>query len=60
VTQQNVTPNSIDIQEAQVFNTVKTLNGEFATGKTVGDWNTIHAGQTIRDVNIAPLPKYES
>lgn len=55
---QTVNNGSIDIGTARRFNTIAGVNGEFATGKTIADWNTLHSGKLIRDTNIAPLPRY--
>lgn len=57
---QTVNSGGISVGRATRHNTVFTLNGEFATGKTVADWNTLHAGKLIRDTNIAPIPRYVS
>lgn len=53
-------PNGLSVQKAARHNTIRILNAEFATGKTVADWNNLHAGKTIGDVNLAPLPRYIS
>lgn len=60
VTDQTITPKSIQVSEAKTYNPISVLNGEFAESKTVGDWNTLHNGKTIANVNVAPLPYYES
>lgn len=57
--EESIVPGSISVNQADRYNTVRVLNGEFATGKTIADWNTLHAGKTIRDTNVAPLPLYE-
>lgn len=60
ISDQTITPQGMQFSEVSTHNTVGVLNGEFATGKTVGDWNTLHFGKTISEVNLAPLPLYES
>lgn len=57
---ESITHGAITVSKANRFNTLRVLNGEFATGKTVADWNALHAGKTIQQVNVAPLPQYES
>jgi hypothetical protein len=59
VSDQTITHGAIQVSDAQRFNTIAGVNGEFATGKTIADWNALHAGKLIRDTNIAPLPRYE-
>ena len=60
IEEQSVTGGSIQVGRAPRHNTIAAVNGEFSTGKTVGDWNTLHTGKLIRDTNIAPLPRYVS
>lgn len=60
VVDQTITPRAIQVGEAKTFNPISVLNGEFAEGKTIADWNTLHDGKTIANVNVAPLPYYES
>lgn len=60
VTSQTMRPGVIEVGTAERFNTIRVLNGEYATGKTIANWNALHAGKLIRDVTISPLPKYES
>lgn len=59
IASESIAHGSITVNTADRFNTIGVVNGEFATGKTVADWNALHAGKVIREVNIAPLPKYE-
>lgn len=60
VVDQTITPKSILVGEAKTFNPISVLNGEFAEGKTIADWNALHDGKTVAHVNVAPLPYYES
>jgi hypothetical protein len=60
ISDESISHGSIDVGDASRHNTIAGVNGEFATGKTIADWNALHAGKTIRDTNIAPLPRYES
>jgi hypothetical protein len=55
---QTVNHGKISVGTARRHNTIAGVNGEFATGKTIADWNVLHAGKVIRDTNIAPLPRY--
>lgn len=57
---QNLTPNGVSYSDCHTFNTIATINGEFAEGKTIADWNALHTNETIADTNLAPLPTYES
>jgi len=57
---QNLNPNGITFSDCHTFNTIATLNGEFADSKTIADWNALHLDETIADTNMAPLPTYES
>lgn len=57
---QTVSAGSIQIGSAGEHNTIAAVNGEFAEGKTVADWNSLHTDKLIRDTNIAPLPRYAS
>jgi hypothetical protein len=59
VSDQTISHGSISVGSASRFNTIAGVNGEFATGKTIADWNALHNGKKIRDTNIAPLPRYE-
>jgi hypothetical protein len=56
---QEVNPRGINVSRAERSNDISVLNGEFATGKTIADWNALHAGKTIKDTNVAPLPRFE-
>jgi hypothetical protein len=58
--QYSLGPNKTNVSRAVRYNTHRILNGEFATGKTVADWNALHAGKKIKDTNLAPLPNYIS
>ena len=60
IVEESVAHGSIVVNNATRHNTLRVLNGEFCTGKTVADWNALQAGKTIQDTNIAPLPKYVS
>lgn len=60
ISDETITPTGIQFSECRTHNTVGVLNGEFASTSTVGDWNNLHDGKTIADVNLAPLPYYES
>lgn len=60
ISDESITHGSISVNSAPRFNTIRVLNGEFATGKTIADWNALHANKKIRDTNVAPLPQYES
>lgn len=60
IVEESIGHGSISVDSAPRYNTVRVLNGEFATGKTIADWNALHAGKLIRDVNLAPLPNYVS
>lgn len=57
---QTVTPTGMQFSDSPTHNTISVVNGEFAEGKTVNDWNTLHANKTIAETNLAPLPLYES
>lgn len=56
---ESIAHGSVAVNQADRYNTIRVLNGEFATGKTIADWNALHAGKTIRETNVAPLPRYE-
>lgn len=56
----SLTPNGMQFSDCQTHNTVGVINGEFAESKTIADWNALHDGKTIVDINLAPLPYYES
>jgi hypothetical protein len=60
IVNQTVTPAGVQYSDCHTFNTIATLNGEFAEGSTIADWNALHTGETIADTNVAPLPTYES
>lgn len=60
IADQSTTPRAILVNKADQYNTIRVVNGEFATGKTIADWNATHAGKVIRDTNAAPLPRYVS
>ena len=60
IADESTTPRAILVNKADQFNTIRVVNGEFATGKTIADWNTLHAGKLLRDTNAAPLPRYVS
>lgn len=60
VSGQTITPRAIQVTDAKTYNPISVLNGEFAEGKTIADWNALHDGKTIAHVNSAPLPYYES
>ena len=53
-----VTPSGINVTDAENNNTIGVVNGEFAEGKTVADWNALHEGKTVSEVALAPLPRY--
>lgn len=53
-------PTGIQFNDCHTFNTIAVINGEFAEGKTIADWNALHDTDTIGDTNLAPLPVYES
>jgi hypothetical protein len=52
-------PRGISVSGAKDANTIAVVNGEFADGKTINDWNTLHDTKTIGDTNASPLPDYE-
>lgn len=60
ITDLTISPQGFQVGGAETSNTIGTVNGEFAEGKTVADWNNLHDGKTIANVNMAPLPVYES
>lgn len=50
-----LTPDSLNVTETEMNNTIGVINGEFATGKTVADWNRLYGNLTIREFNLNPL-----
>lgn len=60
VIQQTVEPAGITVTKADRNNTLRIINGEYWTGKTIAQWNALFGGKKIRTVNVAPLPHYES
>lgn len=60
VTQQTTDHAGFTINRADRNNTLRIINGEYWTGKTIHDWNILFGGKKLRTVNVAPLPHYES
>lgn len=60
VEQFSVTPSQVSVSKAPRYNIHRILNGEYATGKTIGQQNAMNAGKKIKDTNLAPLPNYLS
>lgn len=59
VTSLTINPKGYTVNTAEKFNSIKFLNLDFAN-KTIDDWNTYHAGKTVKDINLAPRIKYIS
>lgn len=59
ISQQSVDASGIGVTKADMFTTIRALNAEFCTGRTTADWRTLHAGQMIKEANLAPMPKSE-
>lgn len=57
---QVIDPNGLQYSDCHTHNTISVINGEFAEAKTIADWNALHDGHTIANVNMAPLPYWES
>lgn len=58
IVDEQIGPRGISVGNAAQFNTIRVVNGEFATGRTIADWNALHTGKLIRETNAAPLPRY--
>lgn len=50
-----LTPDGLNVTETEMNNTIGVINGEFAAGKTVADWNRQYGNMTIREFNLIPL-----
>lgn len=50
-----LTPDGMNVTETEMNNTIGVINGEFASGKTVADWNRQYGNMTIREFNLIPL-----
>ncbi|ALY08483.1 minor tail protein [Arthrobacter phage Anansi] len=57
---QHLTPRIMQFSDCHTHNTIGVINGEFAEAKTIADWNALHPNDTIADVNLSPLPQWES
>lgn len=55
----SLTPTGYNVTKTEKYNTISVINAEMGSGFTVADWNALHAGKTIREIDLSPLPMHE-
>lgn len=58
ITGMSMQPAGLSVSKATQFTSVAATNDGLGPDATVDDWNNLHAGKTVKEVNLAPLPQY--
>lgn len=60
ITALSMQPSGLSVGKAEQFTTIAATNDGLGPNATVDDWNNLHLGKTVKEVNLAPLPQYIS